>query len=112
LPVTLLHSFMADSVPGSHSIHCSLLLFWSPWCACCVRRSLFLLDPLFSVFASLRNLTELRLFFFLMIRRPPSSTLFPYTTLFRSIKGIGPPPTCSYPKVADRPKGSVTCVIL
>src|SRR3712207_9306933 len=27
------------------------------------------------------------LFFFLMIRRPPRSTLFPYTTLFRS-KGI------------------------
>src|SRR5258707_13382875 len=26
--------------------------------------------------------------FFLMIRRPPRSTLFPYTTLFRSI-GIG-----------------------
>src|SRR3712207_5660445 len=25
------------------------------------------------------------LFFFLMIRRPPRSTLFPYTTLFRSI---------------------------
>jgi len=24
------------------------------------------------------------LFFFLMIRRPPRSTLFPYTTLFRS----------------------------
>src|SRR5438094_3375805 len=24
-------------------------------------------------------------FFFLMIRRPPTSTLFPYTTLFRSI---------------------------
>src|SRR5256884_6917609 len=24
-------------------------------------------------------------FFFLMIRRPPSSTLFPYTTLFRSL---------------------------
>src|SRR5439155_11763446 len=24
------------------------------------------------------------IFFFLMIRRPPSSTLFPYTTLFRS----------------------------
>src|SRR3712207_7644629 len=31
----------------------------------------------------------LRLFFFLMIRRPPRSTLFPYTTLFRS---AGPPP--------------------
>src|SRR2546430_17707513 len=27
----------------------------------------------------------LYLFFFLMIRRPPRSTLFPYTTLFRSV---------------------------
>src|SRR5262245_63970409 len=27
------------------------------------------------------------LFFFLMIRRPPRSTLFPYTTLFRSSRG-------------------------
>src|SRR3712207_7947435 len=26
-------------------------------------------------------------FFFLMIRRPPRSTLFPYTTLFRSEEG-------------------------
>src|SRR2546426_11845110 len=26
-------------------------------------------------------------FFFLMIRRPPRSTLFPYTTLFRSVRG-------------------------
>ena len=26
-------------------------------------------------------------FFFVMIRRPPRSTLFPYTTLFRSRKG-------------------------
>src|SRR5256886_16124186 len=26
-----------------------------------------------------------RFFFFLMIRRPPRSTLFPYTTLFRSL---------------------------
>src|SRR3712207_7164568 len=29
-------------------------------------------------------LEPLVLFFFLMIRRPPRSTLFPYTTLFRS----------------------------
>src|SRR2546422_4180051 len=35
------------------------------------------------------------LFFFLMIRRPPRSTLFPYTTLFRSkrhalrLRGLG-----------------------
>src|SRR2546427_9592632 len=30
-------------------------------------------------------LAEYEYFFFLMIRRPPRSTLFPYTTLFRSI---------------------------
>src|SRR3712207_8241058 len=29
-----------------------------------------------------------RIFFFLMIRRPPRSTLFPYTTLFRSPLGF------------------------
>src|SRR3712207_8989200 len=28
------------------------------------------------------------MFFFLMIRRPPRSTLFPYTTLFRSALGV------------------------
>src|SRR2546425_5101548 len=32
--------------------------------------------------------SHLSFFFFLMIRRPPRSTLFPYTTLFRSY----PPP--------------------
>src|SRR5437899_5051147 len=30
------------------------------------------------------SIPHLCLFFFLMIRRPPRSTLFPYTTLFRS----------------------------
>src|SRR5438309_7535688 len=30
-------------------------------------------------------------FFFLMIRRPPRSTLFPYTTLFRSVQSFGTP---------------------
>src|SRR3712207_7824926 len=34
-------------------------------------------------------------FFFLMIRRPPRSTLFPYTTLFRS------PRTLALPEVQD-----------
>src|SRR2546430_3914979 len=29
---------------------------------------------------------RLSFFFFLMIRRPPRSTLFPYTTLFRSLR--------------------------
>src|SRR6267143_6330612 len=37
-------------------------------------------------------------FFFLMIRRPPRSTLFPYTTLFRSR-----PPPASRPAAAPRP---------
>src|SRR6266702_6565133 len=42
------------------------------------------------------------LFFFLMIRRPPRSTLFPYTTLFRS----APRSRCSRapagpPRIAD-----------
>src|SRR2546422_9190580 len=31
------------------------------------------------------NLNVFFVFFFLMIRRPPRSTLFPYTTLFRSV---------------------------
>src|ERR1039457_2260097 len=38
-------------------------------------------------------------FFFLMIRRPPRSTLFPYTTLFRSVLACSP--RCS---PAPRPK--------
>src|SRR5712664_4293296 len=43
---------------------------------------------MFMLECSLR-LRLLFLFFFLMIRRPPRSTLFPYTTLFRSPR---PPP--------------------
>src|SRR6266498_5608498 len=31
-----------------------------------------------------------RQIFFLMIRRPPRSTLFPYTTLFRSVQNVIP----------------------
>src|SRR3712207_8411432 len=33
------------------------------------------------------TLSTIHVFFFLMIRRPPRSTLFPYTTLFRSARG-------------------------
>src|SRR6185295_19505730 len=41
-----------------------------------------------STFTSIRRLEIIILhyFFFLMIRRPPRSTLFPYTTLFRSAR--------------------------
>src|SRR5258705_13851017 len=35
------------------------------------------------------------LLFFLMIRRPPRSTLFPYTTLFRSAGQLGTTPPSS-----------------
>src|SRR6266481_7156439 len=38
-------------------------------------------------------------FFFLMIRRPPRSTLFPYTTLFRS---PAPPAGIPFPWSRDR----------
>src|ERR1044071_1163631 len=39
--------------------------------------------------------TSLFCFFFLMIRRPPRSTLFPYTTLFRSLnKSAQASPIC------------------
>src|SRR2546421_6968723 len=43
---------------------------------------LFLLLAFFSSYSSLLFFSIF--FFFLMIRRPPRSTLFPYTTLFRS----------------------------
>src|SRR5256884_7375357 len=42
-----------------------------------------------------------RLIFFLMIRRPPRSTLFPYTTLFRSVASVLRVP-------ASRPLGNRT----
>src|SRR2546425_1370967 len=42
-------------------------------------------------------------FFFLMIRRPPRSTLFPYTTLFRSpLLGLGPPRRGPQHRVSER----------
>src|SRR6267143_7322081 len=45
-------------------------------------------------------------FFFLMIRRPPRSTLFPYTTLFRSRAARSPGPYTStrYPGSVRRRK--------
>src|SRR2546430_12054677 len=44
------------------------------------------------------------LFFFLMIRRPPRSTLFPYTTLFRS---LSPAQERKYKKLKDEIIGEV-----
>src|SRR5688572_32073704 len=48
----------------------------------------------------------MHLFFFLMIRRPPRSTLFPYTTLFRSLPrldGSAPMPTALRQASGDAP---------
>src|SRR5258708_39831330 len=39
----------------------------------------------------LKQVVTMLFFFFLMIRRPPRSTLFPYTTLFRSLAALGVP---------------------
>src|SRR2546430_4313560 len=43
-----------------------------------------LFTHLFIIFLYLLDILCFFFFFFLMIRRPPRSTLFPYTTLFRS----------------------------
>src|SRR2546422_11584958 len=45
-------------------------------------------------------------FFFLMIRRPPRSTLFPYTTLFRSrsIFSRVPPTLCTGDRFSRSPR--------
>src|SRR3712207_7795043 len=46
------------------------------------------------------DMAVIEIFFFLMIRRPPRSTLFPYTTLFRSqATACRHPVTCSGPGV-------------
>src|ERR1022692_741768 len=44
---------------------------------------------LITVFIDIFRSHDLSCFFFLMIRRPPSFTLFPYTTLFRSDVSLG-----------------------
>src|SRR6266511_5219369 len=47
-------------------------------------------------------------FFFLMLRRPPRSTLFPYTTLFRSACGLDRPhrvPARSLPRQVPAGRG-------
>src|SRR5690349_24955167 len=42
--------------------------------------------------------------FFLLLRRPPRSTLFPYTTLFRSSPSLAaPPPAAAPPPSSDGP---------
>src|SRR5215204_5940723 len=65
---------------------------------CFIANCLLIFLIVFS-FGVIVMLLLLSYFFFLMIRRPPRSTLFPYTTLFRSNVSMwplnisdGPPP--------------------
>src|SRR3712207_9180318 len=51
-------------------------------------------------------------FFFLMIRRPPRSTLFPYTTLFRSVAGDCLPCTAGEDRTVQGPYGVDHSVVL
>src|SRR3989475_13006898 len=63
-------------------------------CALCLFRHLSYVHFHFAICSLLHFLSfylsryslHFLFFFFLMIRRPPRSTLFPYTTLFRSIE--------------------------
>src|SRR5262249_12172454 len=48
---------------------------------------------------------------FLLFRRPPSSTLFPYTTLFRSCSARGSVPTVRAPLLASAPACSLATAL-
>src|SRR3989337_2764935 len=61
----------------SHPVPCASHIPWSAHKHACV---LYVLMPLL---CPLLVFWLVLFFFFLMIRRPPRSTLFPYTTLFR-----------------------------
>src|SRR5699024_12730675 len=62
-------------------------------------------------FQSVSLYVFLRFFFFLLIRRPPRSPLFPYTTLFRSLPLSGQAqgvagPRCDHRDRARHPRGA------
>src|SRR5438067_10897938 len=50
------------------------------------------------------------LFFFLMIRRPPRSTLFPYTTLFRSRPKCSAKISSRFPESSRNSTNRASCV--
>src|SRR5699024_12668193 len=71
-----------------------------------------LLSRLLSSFLSTSSIL-LFVFFFLMLRRPPRSTLFPYTTLFRSTWPVSATTRPAdrdpaSPRLPDRRVGSLT----
>src|SRR5438094_301213 len=68
----------------SHTPHHRFSFVCSPYRVYCTQFA-FLLFSLYCFFLFFLILCFFS-FFFLMIRRPPRSTLFPYTTLFRSAR--------------------------
>src|SRR5206468_13046846 len=80
---------------------------WREHCLLCVRLSLVICHshPMHNA-----GVLVVLFFFFLMIRRPPRSTLFPYTTLFRSPRpdslSPGSPPVPAGTPAASPPRSS------
>src|SRR5256884_8413395 len=58
----------------------------------------------YSILFEIKQLMINDIFFFLMIRRPPRSTLFPYTTLFRSRRKRASKITCRRSDVMSKDK--------
>ena len=56
------------------------------WCGYVMHVRVKLIDIWSIVLLWIDVISFVLFFFFLMIRRPPRSTLFPYTTLFRSVE--------------------------
>src|SRR5258707_13783749 len=68
--------------------------------------SLILVSLVLIYFYLLLRSSVYSFFFFLMIRRPPRSTLFPYTTLFRSpVPDPEPVPLPAFREHPGRPDG-------
>src|SRR5207237_9387461 len=77
---------------------------------CSMLRSL----PVMLVLVSLLSrapFSSFSFFFFLMIRRPPRSTLFPYTTLFRSLRRVGAAECRWYSKLRLIPAGEIARLV-
>src|SRR5207249_10745700 len=55
-------------------------------------RRLWMIHDIYSISVRSVSILVFFFFFFLMFRRPPRSTLFPYTTLFRSVRVSGGAP--------------------
>ena len=91
-----------------------IILDWSsdPTVACVFDRTRLCTGFLSLILPKLLLLLfKLLLFFFLMIRRPPRSTLFPYTTLFRSYTYVDHFWTLN-PPTAHAPTEQMTCPTL